>query len=140
MLQIDPCARAQLLDLLQNLPEMDIEESRRHLLEDAGLSQWAARMNLSGSPASAAREIVSHLLRRGRNDDWIAFLEIVQELVGSDKQLFLDKLIKFARSTPIEGNRNRGKFAVVRTIVAIGGVVAWAIFLFIAPYISARLV
>ena len=73
------------------------ERSRRQLLEDAGLGALAQRINVSGTPTVAAREVVDRLCRHGRiapeQEALEALLLVVRELVGLDGQAFLDRLL-----------------------------------------------
>ena len=83
--------RKELLSLLENLPEMGTERSRRQLLNNAGLRDIARRLDVSGPPTVAASEIVDFLCDRDKS--FAAFLLEVQKLVGLENQKFLAKPI-----------------------------------------------
>ena len=103
--------RKQLLSLLENLPEMREMRSRQQLLNDAGLSHMAKRIDLSGAIATAAREIVDALGDR----DLAAFLLVVRELVGAENQEFLDRL-RSHLSTPSADTNGEDIDALVREV------------------------
>ena len=114
MVALNPEDRKQLLCLLENLPEMAAERSRRQLLNDAELGATANRIDVSGSPAAAAKEIVDLLCRCGRRkrdrEPLGSFLLAVRELVGIEGQKFLDRLLadyRLLEPLPLEEERKR---------------------------------
>ena len=94
---LNPSDRKALLAWMENLPEMAAERSRRQLLDDAGLGTLAHRIDVSGSPAVAARAIVNFLCRCGRRqracEPLGSFLLVVRELVGVEGRGLLDRLL-----------------------------------------------
>ena len=98
MIELRPGDRKELLSFLEKLPEMVEERSRQQLLKDAGLGTIADRIDLSGTPAIAARAIVDGLsfhgqITPGSSSALGLFLLAVRELVGIDWQSFLDRLL-----------------------------------------------
>ena len=97
MVELSPDDRKQLLALLETLPEMDEERSRRMLLVDAGLGAIADRIKVSGTTALAARTIVEFLCQHGHEkpdcESLASFLLVVRELVGIEGRRSCDRLL-----------------------------------------------
>ena len=98
MVDLSPGDRKQLLSLLEKLPEMATERSRRQLLIDADLADIGNRIDISSSSFLAAREIVTVLCTCGHMprscEPLGSFLLAVRELVGSEQQELLDRWLK----------------------------------------------
>ena len=93
MVELSQDDRKQLLSLLEKLPEMREERSRRQLLIDAGLGDEIGRINVAGTSGSATREMVEFLCYQGR-EPLSFFLGVVRELVGLENREFLDRLLQ----------------------------------------------
>lgn len=98
----------KLATILQNLPSFDKAQSRRHLLELAGLDSIIPHIDLSGSAAEASLEIVAHLTRYGKvtydQEALGRFLNAIIELesTGLEQRQFLAKLLtKYNMMTPV---------------------------------------
>jgi V8-like Glu-specific endopeptidase len=106
MVDLNTEERQQLAALLQHLPEFASEQSRRQVLELAGLKQLLPMIDLSGPPFIAVNSIVSYLSNYGRltydHETLGLFLNVVKSFVGVQQQEFLDSLlIKHNMMTPI---------------------------------------
>ena len=107
MVNLEDEDRKQLITLLQDIPEMATERSRRQLfLVSASLEQLLPRIDLSGAPSSAAIEIVYRLSNYGRltaeHEVLGLFLNTLKDFVGVEQQQFLDMLLKkYEMMTPI---------------------------------------
>lgn len=98
--------RQQLITLLQNLPELANEGSRREMLELAGLKQMIPMTDLSGAPLIAVSRMVSNMSTFGRmtydNEALGLFLNFIKGLVGVEQHEFLDTLLtKYDMMTPM---------------------------------------
>jgi V8-like Glu-specific endopeptidase len=96
----------QLVALLQSLPELASEQSRREVLELAGLKQLLPMIDLSGAPFIASSKIINYLSNYGRltyeNESLGLFLNLIKSFVGVQQQEYLDKLLlKYDMMTPI---------------------------------------
>ena len=105
--------RRRLLALLENLPEMASERSRRQLLVVAGLEAIAKRIDMSGSPALTAGEMVEIL--SGDRASFASFLSVVRELVGAEQQEFLDR-VRSQMPTPSADTNGEDVDALVREV------------------------
>src|SRR2546423_13886979 len=89
--------RQQWVVLVQNLPELATEQSRRQMLDYAGLRQLLPMIDLSGPSFIAANTIVSYLCNYGRltydNEALGLLLNSTKSLVGLEQQEFLDSLL-----------------------------------------------
>ena len=98
MVTLNPNDRKLLLSILENLPEMEEEQSRKHLLMDSGLGDIVKRINVCGSPAKAARSIINFLCQYGRKErnceSLASFLLVVQDLVGIEGKEFIYQLLE----------------------------------------------
>ncbi len=98
MVILDVQDRRQLIALLQDMPELATEQSRRLLLEDAGLKKLLPRITLSGASSTASSQIVSYLANFGilsENCEALGvFLNGIKDLVGQEQQAFLSILLK----------------------------------------------
>ena len=92
MVELHRDDRKELLSLLENLPEMSTERSRRQLLNKAGLNEIAGRLDVSGPPITAVSEIVDVLCKHG-SESLVVLLQAVRELVGIEKRKFIDRLL-----------------------------------------------
>lgn len=106
MVNLDIADRKQLITLLENIPELATERSRRQILKDAGLEQLVSRIDLSGDTRTAVSEIISYLSQFGRltyeNEALGMFLNTIKGVTGRQQQEFLDKLLnKYDMMTPI---------------------------------------
>ena len=106
MVNLTTDERQQLVVLLQYLPELANEKSRREVLENAGLRQLLPMIDLSGTSFIAANSIISYLSNYGRlsydNETLGLFLNSIKNLVGVEQQAFLDRLlIKHNMMTPM---------------------------------------
>jgi V8-like Glu-specific endopeptidase len=106
VVKLDTEELRQLVSLLQNLPELANEQSRRQILELAGLRQLLAMIDISGSPFLATSKIVSYLADYGRltyeNETLGLFLNLIKSFVGVQQQEYLDRLLlKHDMMTPI---------------------------------------
>ena len=100
MVELSRDDRKQLLSLLERLPEMREERSRRLLLANAGLEDISGRLDVSGPPATAVSEIVDFLCKYGRKErerEALAFLLLeTLGLVGLEQREFIvDLLAKY---------------------------------------------
>ena len=76
------------------------ERSRQYLLVDAGLGKLADRIDLSGPPATAAREIVRFL---DGPASLASLISVLRERVGNDWRGWLDRLLaKYQKDEPPE--------------------------------------
>ena len=98
MVALNPGDRKQLLSLLEKLPEMATERSRRNLLIDADLEAIGSRIDVSSSPFAATREIVTVLCKCGHMprscEPLGSFLLEVRRIAGPDKQELLDRWLE----------------------------------------------
>ncbi len=106
MLNLDTSAHQQLVDLLKDLPEMATEDSRRMILEYAGLKKLVPMINLSGASFIAANQIVSNLSKYGRltydHEALGLLLNSIKIFVGVQEKETLDRvLIKYNMMEPI---------------------------------------
>lgn len=106
MVNLSTDDRQQLIILLKELPELASEESRRAMLEFAGLKQLVSNIDISGPPFVAISQIVSYLSNYGRltyeHEALGLFLNSVKNYVGVEQQNTLDMLlIKYDMMTPI---------------------------------------
>ena len=85
--------RTQLVSWLEKLPEMATEQERRLLLEEAGLSDLAQRIDLSGTPWSATRVVVREVLNHGPSS-FAAFLTVVRDLAGAEQKESIDRWLQ----------------------------------------------
>ncbi len=106
MVNLDREDLQKLLDLLKDVPELATEQSRRQMLEYAGLKQLAPQIKFSGAQFIAVGQIVSYLSDYGRltydHEALGLFLNSIKKFVGKQQQEFLDTLLlKYAMMTPI---------------------------------------
>ena len=98
MINLDSEDLRQLITLLQDLPELQNEKSRRQILDLAGLGNLASRMDLSDPPRTAVHEVVRYLSNYGRltydHEALGLFLNTIKGFVGVQQQEFLDMLLK----------------------------------------------
>ena len=106
--------RKRLIDLLEKLPAMGSEQSRRLLLENAGLGQLTPHIHLTGNPHIATSSIVNYLAKYGNivvenesvENALGLFLKEVQKSVGlQDRQAidrFLEKCVATSPATSHE--------------------------------------
>ena len=96
----------QLVNLLQNLPQLATDRERRQILELAGLKKLVPMIDFSGSSFAASNEIVSRLSDYGRltyeNEALGLLLNLIKTFVGVQQQEFLDTLLtKYNMMIPI---------------------------------------
>ena len=118
MVELSTGDRKQLLSLLENLPEMASERSRRQFLPAADLGSLANRIDVSGAPSVAVAEIVDRLSRHGRTESGCealgSFLSSIREIVGIDRREFLDRLLEiYHMMVPEPGEEDAGKAIAV---------------------------
>lgn len=97
MISLQHDDRRQLVRILQNLPLMEQERTRRRLIEDAGLEQVLPTLDLSGSPFVAAGTIVNDLAQYGQithgNEALGLLLNTVKEYVRVEQKELIDTLL-----------------------------------------------
>jgi len=98
--------RQQLVALLGHLPELANEQSRRQVLDLAGLGQLLPRVDLAGPSFIAVNNIVSYLSHYGRltydHETLGLFLNLVKSFIGVEQQEFLDGLLlRHTMMTPV---------------------------------------
>lgn len=99
MVALNPGDRKQLLSLLEKLPDMATERSRRQLLIDAELGKFVSRIDLSGASQLVASAIVSDLEQFGRDPKMEVevlglLLTGVRDRVGAEQQIAIDSLLR----------------------------------------------
>jgi V8-like Glu-specific endopeptidase len=89
--------KQQLIYLLQSLPEMANEASRRQILELAGLRNLLPLLDLSGPPLIATSQIVGYLENYGKlsydREALGAFLCFVKNFLGIEHAQYLENII-----------------------------------------------
>ena len=100
MVELSQDDRKELLSLLEKLPEMKDERSRRLFLTNAGLDDIAGRVDVSGPPATAVSEIVDVLCKYGRKKsdrEALAFLllEVLRKVGLEQQELIVELLAKY---------------------------------------------
>ncbi|BAZ32655.1 hypothetical protein NIES4074_51610 [Cylindrospermum sp. NIES-4074] len=99
--------RQGLIDLLKDLPELATQESRREMLEYAGLKKLIPQINVSGSPFIANSSIISYLENYGyltyERQALGQFLNSIKRVgVGKQQEVFLDRILtEYNLMTPI---------------------------------------
>ncbi len=98
--------RQMLIALLQRLPELTTEVTRREILEYAGLRQLVPTIDLSPPTFVAVNQIVTRLSNYGRltyeHEALGLFLNAVKSLVGLEDQEFISGLlIRYQMMTPL---------------------------------------
>ncbi|MEM7124841.1 MAG: trypsin-like peptidase domain-containing protein [Chloroflexota bacterium] len=96
----------KLIQILQHLPELADEPSRRLMLNLAGLNELAPRIRLDGPQFVAVSQIISYLANYGRlsyeHEALGLFLNSIKGYAGVEQQEFLDELlIKYEMMTPV---------------------------------------
>jgi len=96
----------QLITLLQGIPELATERSRRQILELSGLGKLAPMINLEGETFVVVSAIVTYLLKYGRStydhESLGIFLNTIKGMVGIQQQELLNRLlIQYNMMTPI---------------------------------------
>ena len=89
--------RRNLINVLVEIPEFGSAAGRRALLELAGLTSLASRIDLGGASFTAASAIISHLAAYGQmslgQEALGLFLSTLQPLVGVEQRGFLATLL-----------------------------------------------
>jgi V8-like Glu-specific endopeptidase len=98
--------RQDLIDLLKALPELADENSRREMLEYAGLKKLLPQINLSGSAFTASNAILSYLANYGYltydREALGQFLNSIKRVVGVQQKEFLNRILtEYNLMTPI---------------------------------------
>ena len=99
MINLSGDDRRQLITLLQSLPALATERSRREVLKNADLGELIPMIDISGNAFVATSEIVSFLSQYGRltfeEETLGRFLNTLkgQGFTGFNEQKFLDKLL-----------------------------------------------
>jgi len=106
MLHLKTEDQQQLVAVLKDVPELASEQSRRQILELAGLKKLVSMIDVAGSQFIAVNQIVSYLISYGRlsyhQEALGLFLNVVKSVTGSEQQAFLDKLLnEYRMMTPI---------------------------------------
>ncbi len=99
MLKLDPQDRRELNELLSNIPQLEIEEGRRQILELAGLGEFVPKINLAGATAIVVGTIVTYLEKYGRFENgetalgrFLLYIKTA-DLVGSTQKEVLDRIL-----------------------------------------------
>ena len=113
MISLDPQARQKLIKIIASIPEMQSERGRRQILEQAGLSEFIPRIDLTGATGIVVGEIVTVLVNYGCNEKrqvvLAVWLDTIKSYVGSQHQLFFNELLSvihqeaFSRIDPSQG-------------------------------------
>ena len=88
--------RRNLINVLVEIPEFGSAAGRRALLELAGLTSLASRIDLGGASFTAASAIISHLAAYGQmslGQEALGLLLRLQPLVGVEQRGFLATLL-----------------------------------------------
>ncbi|MFC4855371.1 trypsin-like peptidase domain-containing protein [Actinophytocola glycyrrhizae] len=106
MTELAAADRRRLVRLLADVRELGAEESRRDLLDLAGLGALVPNVDVSGSPAEAADRIVHALTEYGRvpagRHALGLFLNVVKVLTGEEQQETLAGLLyEYDLMTPV---------------------------------------
>lgn len=107
MVELDLTDYQNLIKLLMDVPRLSTEDSRRQVLEFAGLKGLSRYIDVSGDQFSAVSEIVSRLADYGHltykgNEALGMFLNALKTFVGVEQQETLDRLLlKYDMMTPV---------------------------------------
>ncbi|WP_262058180.1 serine protease [Streptomyces sp. STR69] len=106
MVELSPEHRSALIAVLKELPEFAREVDRGEFVRNAGLTQLAAHIDLSGSPYVAASRLVTHALAYGRvSPEHEALGRIVNEmtlLVGVTQRALLTGILdRYSLMVPV---------------------------------------
>jgi V8-like Glu-specific endopeptidase len=105
MVSLEIQDRMTLVDILKSMPALATEQSRRQILQLAGLSQLSPMIDVSGSQFTAVNEIVSYLESYGRltydHEALGLFLNVAKSVAGIEQQEAIVAIMnRYAMMTP----------------------------------------
>ncbi len=86
-----------IVKFLTPLPCFSSESQRRAVLLRAGLSDLLPSVNLSGSASECVASILYHFEQYGKTDELRQLLQEVQNMVGNDKKIEIQRLLDALR-------------------------------------------